>query len=48
MGQVQFIVFDRFISAYLHQIELEIILLRIDNLPEKSISKTAITGDRHD
>ena len=47
MGQVQFIVLDRFISAYLHQIELEIILLRIDNLPEKSISKTAMTGDRH-
>lgn len=37
MGQVQFIVFDRFISAYLHQIELEIIWLRIDNLPEKWI-----------
>ena len=37
MGQVQFIDFDRFISAYLHQIELEIILLRIGNLPEKSI-----------
>ena len=48
MGQVQFTVFDKFISAYLHQIELEIILLRIDNLPEKSISKTAMTGDRHD
>lgn len=48
MGQAQFIDFDRFISAYLHQIELEIILLRIDNLPEKSILKTAMTGDRHD
>ena len=48
MGQVQFIVFDKFISAYLQQIEFEIILLRIDNLPEKSISKTAMTGDRHD
>ena len=48
LGEVQFTVFDKFISAYLHQIELEIILLRIDNLPEKSISKTAMTGDRHD
>ena len=38
VGLVQFVVFEKFISAYLHQIALEIILLLVYNLHEKRIT----------
>ena len=38
VGLVQFVVFEKFISAYFHQIAIEIMLLLINNLHEKRIT----------
>ena len=39
-GRVQFVVLKKFTSAYLHQIEREIMLLLVNNLHEKRITES--------
>ena len=40
MGQVQFVVFEKFPTAYLHQIAPEIIFLLVNNLHKKLITES--------